>query len=219
MFKTVMTALAAVFAVTGAAAAPLADAANDFLATYAGPTNGDLDILSVEARFDGTAFTLGSVQNGAVGTVGSLFVWGINRGAGTARLSFGSPSVGAAILFDAVAVFFADGTGRVVTFPAIGAPTITALSGVTIAGNSIGGVIPLSLLPSRGFAATDYTFNLWSRQRANPALDGGNVEIADFAPDGSSFAATVPEPASWALMIGGFGVAGARLRHRRTHLA
>jgi hypothetical protein len=32
-------------------------------------------------------------------------------------------------------------------------------------------------------------------------------------------AAAVPEPASWALMIGGFGMAGGMLRRRRTAVA
>ena len=32
---------------------------------------------------------------------------------------------------------------------------------------------------------------------------------------GTALAGTVPEPASWALMIGGFGLVGASLRRRR----
>lgn len=45
----------------------------------------------------------------------------------------------------------------------------------------------------------------------------GNRQLKDFrASAGANFsAAPVPEPAAWALMIGGFGLAGAQLRRRR----
>lgn len=59
---------------------------------------------------------------------------------------------------------------------------------------------------------------------------GSDLTIAPghytFVLDGSSFAgrgdvsvSSVPEPASWALMIGGFGLAGAALRRRRASVA
>jgi hypothetical protein len=216
MIKFAIFALAATVAATGASAAAVVDPQGDFLATYTGPQNGDLDILSASAGFDGTNFHLSSLQNGMIGTSpGSLYVWGINRGAGTARLTFGTPSVGANILFDAVAVLFPNGSARAVTFPAAGAPTITPLSGaVTVAGSNISGIIPLSLLPSRGFAAEDYTFTLWSRRRVDPAMDGFASEIADFAPDASSFTASVPEPATWVTLIVGFGLVGGAMRRR-----
>ena len=46
----------------------------------------------------------------------------------------------------------------------------------------------------------------------------GNVRLASFAfatPDPGGPAGPVPEPASWAMMIGGFGLAGGALRYRR----
>lgn len=43
------------------------------------------------------------------------------------------------------------------------------------------------------------------------AFDVLNVQSADQGPTTGG----VPEPASWALMLGGFGLAGATLRHRR----
>lgn len=203
-------------------AATVSDPQGDFLATYTGPQNGDLDALSASAYFNGSSFRLSSVQNGMVGaTSGSLYVWGINRGAGTPRLSFGSPSVGTGVLFDAVAVLFPNGTGRVAAFPAMGAPVITPLSSaaVTVDGTSISGLIPVGLLPSRGFAFEDYTFTMWVRKRENPALDGTNAELADFIPDASGFTASVPEPASWAMLIVGFGLSGAVLRRRPVLIA
>jgi hypothetical protein len=72
----------------------------------------------------------------------------------------------------------------------------------------------LSLLPSTGFARSDYTFAMWTRLRADPLMDGTNVEIADFAPDASSFKA-VPEPLTWAMMILGFGAVGTAMRRKQ----
>jgi hypothetical protein len=44
----------------------------------------------------------------------------------------------------------------------------------------------------------------------------GTVTYANFSVAGLvSGSAAVPEPASWALMIGGFGIAGGALRRRR----
>ena len=200
-----------------AKAAVVADPGGDLLGTYTGPVRADLDIVSTAATFDGVSFHLSATLAGAPGALGSLFVFGIDRGAGTPRLTFGSPSVGAGVNFDAVAVMFPDGLGRVAAFPAMGPPVITQLPGsVTLAGNTLTGVFDLSLLPSRGFAPEDYRFALWSRQRVNPMADGTNAEIADFA---SIMVTSVPEPSTWALLILGFGAVGARLRRQRRTLA
>lgn len=203
---------------TAASATTVMDPEGDFIGTYTDPENGDLDILSASATFNGTSFTLSSTQDDTIGTTaGSLFVWGINRGTGTARLTFGTPSVGAGVLFDSVVVMLPDGTLRVVTIPPAGPPTITVIpAGVTISGNMLSATVPLSLLFSSGFAPEDYTFSLWSRARVNPAVDGTNAEIADFAPDQGSFMANVvPEPSTWLSMILGFGLLGGALRWRR----
>lgn len=215
--RSAALALSAALAAGPALATTAADPLADFLATYSGPQAGDLDILSATAILDGANFRLSSTMDGAVGTTaGSLYVWGIDRGGGVARLALGSPAVGSTVLWDAVAVLFPGGTARVVTFPAAGPPTITPLSGaVTVDGNTITGVIPLSLLPSRGLSPIDYNFTLWSRRRVDPAADGTNAEIADFAPNIGGFHASVPEPATWATMILGFGLVGAAMRGRR----
>jgi len=44
---------------------------------------------------------------------------------------------------------------------------------------------------------------------------GGNDKTIQIGADGLSAAGAVPEPAAWALMIGGFGLAGATLRRRK----
>lgn len=52
---------------------------------------------------------------------------------------------------------------------------------------------------------------------ANPAFDTTGGQLADFSAGNltGSFAGVVPEPGTWALMILGFGGAGAMLRRRR----
>lgn len=212
----VVTSALAVLAFASPASATVVDPAGDYVSTYTGPQNGDVDILSGDVAFDGTSYFLTSTMNGSIGsTTGSIFVWGVNRGSGTARLTFGTPSVGAGILFDSVIVMFPDGTLRVVTFPLAGAPTINVIGGGTgVAGDTLSATVPLALLGSMGFAPEDYSFSFWSRARINPALDGTNAEIADFLP-GSIEARSVPEPATWLSMLLGFGVVGSAIRRRR----
>lgn len=199
----------------GSAAHAASDPVGDFLATYTGPQSASLDFTNAEARFDGVNFNLSLALNGPINSPeGKLWVWGINRGAGTPRLNvLFDPDLDPSVLWDSLAVLSADGTLRVVAFPQAGAPAITTIAGgAVVSGNQITAAVPFSLLPSRGYASSSYTFQLWSRQRVNPAVDGPNTEIADFGP---RLFAAVPEPASWAMMIAGFGLAGFGLRRRR----
>jgi hypothetical protein len=217
---TLASALALVTSAS-AVSAQVNDPTGDLIGTYTGPSNADLDILSGDVAFDGTSFFLNTTVAGDVGTtVGSLFVWGVDRGSGAPRLTFGSPSVGAGILFDAVIVMFPDGTLRVVTIPAAGAPTISQFAGGAIVnGNTLSATVPWALLGSTGFAPEDYNFSLWSRVRVNPVVDGANSEIADFlTSSGALQARAVPEPATWLTMLLGFGVSGASIRRRKRAL-
>ncbi|QNP44433.1 PEP-CTERM sorting domain-containing protein [Sphingomonas daechungensis] len=110
---------------------------------------------------------------------------------------------------------FPDGTLRIVTIPPAGAPTFNVIAGgTTIAGNSLSATVPLSLLDSMGLAPEDYMFNLWSRTRVNPLADGTNAEIADFL-SSSTQARAVPEPATWLMMLLGFGLTGTAFRRSR----
>ncbi|HEY2752600.1 MAG TPA: PEPxxWA-CTERM sorting domain-containing protein [Phenylobacterium sp.] len=215
--------MAALLAASGlassAAAGPatVPDAMGDFLGTFSGPHNGDLDVLSVSAIQNGTDVAFSATLAGPVGTTpGSVYVLGVNRGAGAPLLTLGTPSVGAGIDFDAVALLFPNDTGAVVLFTGgvAGAAVPLAAGAVTVSGSTITGVIPFSMLPSTGFTSANYLYNLWPR-------DGlaTNDQISDFAPDASSFRANVPEPATWAMMLLGFGALGAVLRRRRGELA
>jgi hypothetical protein len=65
----------------------------------------------------------------------------------------------------------------------------------------------------------DANFNLTRTSFGDSALTPGLAGAATVTADFTLKAAAVPEPASWALMIGGFGMAGATLRRRRAALA
>lgn len=64
-----------------------------------------------------------------------------------------------------------------------------------------------------GFWSTDRNCN-WKGKNCQPKEEALGV-TAEFHWDNDPKFVAVPEPASWALMIGGFGMAGATLRRRR----
>jgi hypothetical protein len=196
-----------VAASSSAAMATTTDPLGDFLPTYTGPQGGDLDVLSIGVRRSAATFTFSSTQAADVGTTaGGFYVWGINRGQGTAR--FGALASG--VLFDAVLLLRPNGTGNFNDLLNAANSFALPAGAVTISGATITGVVSIASIPSTGFAAADYKFNLWPR-----GPGAGNAAISDFAPNNSSVASFVPEPASWAMLIAGFGLTGAMLRRRR----
>lgn len=208
-FLVAMTAgLALGLPLTSQALDGITDHQGDFLATFAGSSaSADLDVLAASVFYNPTTdlFTLTATMDGAIGsTATGFYVWGVNRGAGTA----GFASIGInGVRFDRVVILRPDGTGTV------GGVGNLPGGSISISGNTITGVVSGSMLASTGFAnKLDYTWNLWPRDGAF----AGNAAISDFAPDNANFTATaVPEPASAALLLGGLAAVGAIARRRR----
>ena len=198
-----LAASAAALLGAGAAhATTVIDPVGDFLPSFVGTPFADLDITSFTADFDAahSAFDFSAAFNGAFDpTHTALYIIGVDTGAGAAH-PFAGIGEGNVAFDQAIAV---RNTGAA----SLGATALSA----ALSGNSFSLVVPTALLPGTAGVTDprDFRFSFWSRNGL-----GNNNQNADFAPDNAIFSA-VPEPASWALTIGGFGMAGAALRRRR----
>jgi hypothetical protein len=196
--------LAAGAALALAAAVPahataIDDPVGDFLPTFIGTHDADLDVTAFSVSFDDVAmaFNFSATLAGDIDpSKAGFYVIGANTGTGTIRpfADVGAPKV----IFNQAIVVQKTGAA------AVGANPLSAV----IDGDSFSLVVPLALLPSTGFAPERYGFNIWPRIGF-----GNNNQISDFAPDNANISA-VPEPAAWALMIMGFGLLGTALRRR-----
>jgi hypothetical protein len=187
----------------------ITDPVGDFLPTFAGSSaSTDLDVVSATVTYDASAdaFRLTSTMSGNIGlTASALYVWGVNRGAGTA--GFAANGIDG-VRFDRVVLARPDGTGSV------GGVGNLPAGSVTISGKTISVIVNGSFLASTGFAnKLDYTWNLWPRD----STFSGFTAISDFAPDNANFTSTVgsvPEPGVAAMLLAGFVVVGSLARRR-----
>jgi hypothetical protein len=202
--RNLLLAAGAVLALAAgpAHAVAITDPTGDFLPTFAGDPllDTDLDVTAFSVVYDpvALAFNFNATLAGDINPARpGVYVIGANTGTGTIRpfAGIGAPNV---IFNQAIVV---SKTGGV---------TIGANNSLTaaISGASFSLAVPLALLPSTGFSPYNYGFNLWPRNGL-----GANNQISDFAPDNANIQ-PVPEPATWALMIMGFGLLGTALRRR-----
>ena len=198
MRKLLIAAVAVAALGAGAAnATTFRDSTGDFLPTFVGSHDADLDITSFAVDFDAAAsvFDVAATFVGKIDTqkVGS-YVLGIDTGAGAKNFaSINNPGV----VFDQTASIQKSGAAQ------IGADTLD--SSLDADGHGFSFILPTRFLTSTGFSPQDFQFSLWSKNASS---------IADFAPNNDTMRA-VPEPASWAMMILGFGMVGAMMRIRR----
>ena len=184
----------------------VADPVGDILPSFVGTGSADLDVASFSVSLDpsATTFSLGAVLAGDINpALAGFYVIGVNTGAGAIRpfAGIGEPNV----TFDQVIIVQKNGTATV------GGTSLTTL----LSGNQFIVSVPLSLLPSTGAAPQNYGFNIWPREGA---VVTNNSQITDFAPNNALLAVNgvfVPEPASWLMMLLGFGLIGGAMRFRR----
>lgn len=202
--KCAMAACGLVFGVQPAAAVMVTDATGDFLPSYTGSPDADLDVTSFSVGYNATTqvFTLGAVFAGAIdpAKVGR-YVIGVDTGSGALH-PFGSIGQGN-VTFNQVVIVNKDGTGNV-------GATALAAGAVVVVGNQFTALVPLSLLPTTGFNPLAYGWNIWPR-----GAPAGNAGISDFAPENRTLAIAAPEPGTWLMMGTGLAAVGFTLKRRR----
>jgi hypothetical protein len=192
-----------VFSALPAYAEHVTDAPNDFLGTYIGAHNGDMDALSSDVTFNpgNSTFTFSATVAGAIGTTGGgAWVWGLDRGKGKEEFLNAPTPFGAGVKFDSVVALLANQTGSFVNISGGGTSTALAAGSVHVNGDTITATVPLSAIPSEGFAPQNYTWNFWPE-----SIPNNPPYVSDFAPDARNATLTiVPEPASVVALALGF---------------
>ena len=172
------------------------DPAGDILPTYTGVPLPGMDVVAHEVTFAGDRLIVYGRMAGPVAptqTIGGLYLFGIDRGLGTARFlgPAAPPVIGPNVLWDLIVRINPDGTGLVNN---IVAGVITPLdpADIHIDGDEFTASVPLALLlPMATRPPLEWTYNLWPRNGI-----GRNVQVSDLAPDdGNAPVQAVAEPA------------------------
>ena len=121
------------------------------------------------------------------------------------------PPIGPGVLFDSVLLLRQDTTGQINDFVNAANNEVLPAGIVQFSGSEQIATLPLSLFPTTGFDAEDYTFNFWPRVGL-----GNNSQVSDFAPDQSNSRVTavplpgsgtsIPEPGSLDLFMAAVGM-------------
>jgi len=213
MFRFSLSAVALAAVCTIAHGALITDPVGDFLATYTGPQNADLDIVTAQVFYNGTNFTFTSTQNGAVGTTPGIYVWGIDTGTNaTPFAAFGEGGV----LFDTVVILEPGTPGGSFALNLVpGGAMPIALPDPTVNGDTLSDIVPGSDLGPHGFLPQNYLVNLWTRDSLSGSGAAGFAQIADFAPNNSDATVTVtPEPATGLLLVSAIALGALRFRRK-----
>jgi hypothetical protein len=205
----ILASCGALVAVSGAAhAQAFIDPVGDFRTNFpVGLRQPYLDVTGGAVYFNGTQFILTGTVAGPIpadAPENLAYVYGVNRGTGTARFDAAPSDLDLpGILFDAAIILRPNGPDALNFFTSL-TPITPAIGSVSFSGNTFTAVIAASALPSpNGTPFEAYTFNLWPRLigagagTPNPA----DVEIPDFAPNATNVGITaVPEPATVLLL-------------------
>jgi hypothetical protein len=215
MRKALLAAGAALALIGGGAHAAVfthdqIDKAGDFLAGFPQQdraANGDLDFTDFSVSFDdvANAFRVTVSLADDIKKQPGVYVIGIDTGKGGHGpfSGVGEPN----ILFDQALTLQKDGTGVLSLVHPDGTPAGTKALNAVMGVKGFSVDFKLADLTSTGLLAPqDFGFSAWSKK--------GSV-LADFAPNNRLLAAAVPEPAAWAMLVGGFAVVGGALRRRR----
>jgi hypothetical protein len=168
---------------------------------FIGVDYGSSGTLGVSYNAGGTSTSLRSYVGYTNATSGGA----VNFGVGADNQQFSeivfSPTAGNLVSFRGLDFFPGSATQVIYTLEVRDASN-------TLIASASGDSTPGSFNPNTAYFSGPLTFR-FSNTSGGLVIDNVTVDVIGAATNG------VPEPAAWALMVGGFGIAGAALRRRR----